>query len=357
MGRILTSWWVAGPILAVLGIAIGYGLFFYALPTKPKIGVIDIPFTGISEDSAAIITSFLEYSRRNPEIKGVVIKMASPGGGASASEQLYHATARLRAEKPVVLVMNGMMASGGYMMAMGVNHSYAKTSSLVGNVGVVAGTGPIFPPQIPEQFAFTGPYKLTGVSRRDWISDLDMLKQAFVEMVVRERGDKLKISREELGDGKLYTGMEAVALGLVDEIGSDTEAFKKVAELAGIRNYSLVNVNVEVNRLYVQDLRRIYSSTGDASEPLTESDVDLLRILASRNSLLEQAAPAPNPESSDFPESIEQVEIAPSLDGTGLINRPLEYGVFGVPTEQQFPNLPLEMNRPQFYYLYVGADH
>ena len=105
MGRILASWWVAGPLLAILGIAIGFGLFFYALPAKPKIGVIDIPFTGISEDSAAIITSFLEYSRRNPEIKGVVIKMASPGGGASASEQLYHETARLRAEKPVVLVI------------------------------------------------------------------------------------------------------------------------------------------------------------------------------------------------------------------------------------------------------------
>ena len=108
-------------------------------------------------------------------------------------------------------------------------------------------------------------------------------------MVVRERGDKLKISREELGDGKLYTGMEAVSLGLVDEIGSDTEAFKKVAELAGIRNYSLVNVNVEVNRLFVQDLRRIYSSAGDVNEPLTESDVNLLEILASRNSVLEQA--------------------------------------------------------------------
>ena len=357
LGRILTSWFVAGPILAIVGIAIGYGLFFYALPAKPKIGVIDIPFTGISENSAAIITSFLEYSRRNPEIKGVVIKMASPGGGASASEQLYHETAKLRAEKPVVMVMNGMMASGGYMMAMGTNHTFAKTSSLVGNVGVVAGTGPIFPPQIPEQFAFTGPYKLTGVSRRDWISDLDMLKEAFVEMVVRERGDKLKISREEVGNGKLYTGMEAVSLGLVDEIGSDTEAYKKVAELAGIRNYSLVNVNVEVNRLFVQDLRRIYSSTGDANEPLTESDVDLLNILASRNSLIGKGEPAQTADASDFPESFEQVEIAPYLDGTGFINRPLEYGVFGVPTEQQFPNLPLEMNRPQFYYLYVGADH
>ena len=295
LGRILTSWFVAGPILAIVGIAIGYGLFFYALPAKPKIGVIEIPFTGISENSAAIITSFLEYSRRNPEIKGVVIKMASPGGGASASEQLYHETAKLRAEKPVVMVMNGMMASGGYMMAMGTNHTFAKTSSLVGNVGVVAGTGPIFPPQIPEQFAFTGPYKLTGVSRRDWISDLDMLKEAFVEMVVRERGDKLKISREEVGNGKLYTGMEAVSLGLVDEIGSDTEAYKKVAELAGIRNYSLVNVNVEVNRLFVQDLRRIYSSTGDANEPLSESDVDLLNILASRNALIGKGEP-PRPQ-------------------------------------------------------------
>ena len=323
MGRILTSWFVAGPILAILGVAIGYGLFFYALPAKPKIGVIEIPFTGISEDSAAIITSFLEYSRRNPEIKGVVIKMASPGGGASASEQLYHETARLRAEKPVVMVMNGMMASGGYMMAMGVNHTYAKTSSLVGNVGVVAGTGPIFPPQIPEQFAFTGPYKLTGVSRRDWISDLDLLKQAFVEMVVRERGDKLKISREELGDGKLYTGMEAVALGLVDEIGSDTEAYKKVADLAGIRNYSLVNVNVEVNRLYVQDLRRIYSSGGDVDEPMTESEVDLLKILASRNALPEQIEPRQESAESDLPDTFDNVEIAPHLDGVGLINRPL----------------------------------
>lgn len=353
----MTSWWVAGPVLAILGVAIGFGLFFYVLPAKPKIGVIDIPFTGISEDSSAIITSFLEYSRRNPEIKGVVIKMASPGGGASASEQLYHETAKLRAEKPVVMVMNGMMASGGYMMAMGVNHTYAKTSSLVGNVGVVAGTGPIFPPQIPEQFAFTGPYKLTGVSRRDWISDLDMLKEAFVEMVVRERGDKLKISREELGDGKLYTGMEAVALGLVDEIGSDTDAYKKVAELAGIRRYSLVNVNVEVNRLFVQDLRRIYSASGDAGEPLTESDVNLLQMLSSRNALSEQADAVQDGDVTEFPDALDQIEMAPYTNASGLINRPLEYGVFGVPTERQFPDLPLETNRPQFYYLYVGADH
>ena len=357
LGRAITSWYVAGPALAVIGIALGFVIFFYALPGKPKIGVIDIPFTGINENTAAIITSYLDYARRNPEIKGVVIKMGSPGGGASASEQLYHETARLREEKPVVMVMNGMMASGGYMMAMGVNHTYTKTSTLVGNVGVVAGTGPIFPPQVPEQIAYTGPYKLTGISRRDWISDLDMLKVAFVEMVVRERGDKLKISAEELGDGKLYTGMEAVALGLVDEVGSDTNAFKKVAELAGIRNYGLVNVNVEVNRLFVQDLRRIYSSAGDVDQPLSESDVTLLKILASRNPMVEPVSPEMGENPSEFPEIGDPIADSLYDDSYSPLERPMEYGILGGPASQQFPDLPLEINHPQFYYLYVGADH
>ena len=363
IGNFLKRWYIAGPAMAVVGVAIGYAIFYQAFPSQPKIGVIDIPFTGIDEGSAAIITSYLDYARRNSEIKAVVIKLGSPGGGASASEQLYHETAKLREEKPVVMVMNGMVASGGYMMAMGVNHTYAKTSTLVGNVGVVAGTGSIYPPQIPEQIAFTGPYKLTGFSRRDWISGLDMLKEAFVEMVVSERGDRLKITREEVANGQLYTGMEAVALGLVDEVGSDADAFNKAAELAGIRNYDTVNVNVEVNRLFVQDLRRIYSSGGDVDTPLTEADIQVLNLLANRSPMLQQY----DPGAADAPSLVGEDPTGPGierdifttslLEDYRLMHRPMEYGILGAPAEAQFPNLPLEVNRPQFYYLYVGADH
>ncbi len=358
IGRFLKSWIVVVPLLAVLGLAAGYGTFFHVLPGKPQIGVIDIPFTGIDENSAAIITSYLAYARLNPRIKGVVIKLASPGGGASASAQLYQETARLREEKPVVMVMNGMVASGGYMMAMGVNHTYAKGSTLVGNVGVVAGTGPIFPPQIPEQFAFSGPYKLTGADRRDWISDLDMLKQAFVQMVVKERGDRLKISAEELGNGKLYTGLEAVSLGLVDEIGSDALAFRKVAELAGISNYGLVNVNVEVNRLFVQELRRIYSSSGDVNDPLSPSDVTLMRILSGPGPLtVPPSVPGEGEETGDMVPEIGDPLAGPGLpDRYGPLLRPMEQGHLGIATANQFPDVPFEINRPQFYYLYVGVD-
>ncbi len=367
LGRIITSWYVAGPALAVVGILFGYLLFFNLLPGKPKIGVVDIPFTGISEDAASVITAYLEYCRQDPSIKGVVIKLSSPGGGASASEQLYIETRRLREEKPVVVVMNGLVASGGFMMAMGASHTYVKTSSLVGNIGVVAGTGGVLSPQFPETIVFTGPYKLTGTSRRNWFLAMDWLKEAFIAMVVEERGDRLKISPEALADGRLYSGMEAVRLGLADEIGSDSQAYAKAAELAGISNYDLLNVNVEVNRLFIQDLRRIYSSGGDVETPLTEADTQLLTILANRQSPQRQDSDGLFPDRlSGHPElgagDLEESRLADGADGTvgapvdlEAIKLPLEYGVLGAPVNAVFPDFPMEIKQPKFYYLYVGA--
>lgn len=360
IGRFLISWYVAGPALAIAGILIGYAVFFNAFPGKPKLGVIEIPYTALTEDSAAIITAYLDYCRRDPDIKAVVIKLASPGGGASPSEQLYIETRRLREEKPVVMVMNGMVASGGYMMALGTNYTFSKTSTLVGNVGVVAGAPGVLTPRFPENITFTGPYKLTGSSRRHWIATIDRLNEAFIEMTVRERGDRLKISRAELADGRLYAGMDAVRLGFADEIGSDSQAYEKAAELAGISNYELVNVNVEVNRLFVQELRRIYSASGDGAAPLTEADAQLMRIFINRQS---PAGPASDDLLGDLdgvpPVGAAAAALDQWADGSPVdlesLKRPLEQGVLGVSPQQVFPDLPLEVNRPQFYYLHVGA--
>lgn len=350
LGRFLIGWYILAPALIVLGAAAGYYLFFQVTPGKPKIGVIDIPFSGIGEDAAAIITAYLDYARRDPAIKGVVIKLSTPGGGASPSEQLYIETRRLRAEKPVVMVMNGLVASGGYMMAMGVNHTYVKTSSLIGNVGVVSPAGDVLPPIIPETVITTGPQKLTGASRRDWVATMDGLKEAFVEMVVQERGDKLKMSRAELAEGRVYSGMEAVRLGLADEIGSDVHAFAKTAELAGLADYEIVNINVEVNRQFVQNLRRIYSAQdGDGAAALSAADTELLRLFAARqggepaDAAVAGANPAGLPAALGGPANIDAAR------------RPLEYGVFGASLSETFPDFPVEINQPEFYYLYVGA--
>jgi protease IV len=339
LGRALTSWYVAMPVLAVVGVFLGLYIYFNMFPGRPQIGVITIPYTVISEDSSFVIGSYLDYANRNDRIKGVVIRLTSPGGGATSSERLYIETRELRQNKPVVTVMGDLVASGGYMMAMGSSHTYAKTSSLVGNVGVVAGAGSVLPPAPSENIIFTGQSKLTGATRRDWIGMLDLLKQSFAQMVIHERGDKLRVSPEELVEGKLYSGLEAVQLGLVDEIGDDTQAIRKAASLAGISNYELVDVNAEVDRLFVLQIRRIFAASEEGDSPLSLSE-----ILALTNSQGGSGESTVGPGMSD-----QTVNL-------GNLRKFLISGALTETQDNPLPGLPVEINRPEIYYIYVGQS-
>lgn len=305
--RVLTSWYFLAPTAIVVGVVVGAVVLTTNFPTKHNIGVIDIPFTVITDDSAYVITQYLEYARKDPSIKAVVIRISTPGGGAASSERLYIATRNLRDEKPVVMVMNGMVASGGYMMAMGVNHTFAQTSSLVGNVGVITIAGPLVPRPLPESIVVTGPHKLYGSSRRDWIGLAEELKDAFAEMVMLERGDKIRITEAELTEGRLYAGVDAVRLGLVDEVGGDSDAMEKAAELAGISNYGTVDVNAEVLRESIQRTRRIFRSEYE-TEPTDQ-------------------------------------EALPTV----LLDN--------IDRENPLPDFPLDIQSPNIYYLYAGNDY
>ena len=306
--RALSSWYVLVPSAVIVGLVIGAVALVNTVPTQRNIGVIDIPFTVITDDSAYIIGEYLRYAREDPSIKAVVIRLSTPGGGAASSERLYMETRKLRDEKPVVLAMHGMVASGGYMMAMGASYSYVQTSSLVGNVGVVASAGPLIPRALPESIVATGPYKLYGSSRRDWIGLIDELKGAFAQMVIQERGDKLRLTEAQLTEGHLYSGIDGVRLGLVDEIGGDSDAMAKAAELAGISNYDTVDVNAAVLREIILRSRRIFSSEYDPA-------------VAGANGEL------------------------PSL-------------VFdNIDRENPLPEFPLDIQGPNIYYLYAGNDH
>ncbi len=325
--------------MAGLGVVAGALIFVYAFPGKPKIGIIDIPFTVLNEDSSYVIGEYINYARRDDSIKAVVIKLTTPGGDAAASEHLYIETRKLREEKPVVLVMNGLVASGGYMMAMGATHSYAKMSSLVGNVGVVASAGPLIPPLPDENTVISGPYKLSGASRRDWIGTVDQLKSAFAQMVISERGDKLRISRDELVQGRLYSGVDAARLGLADEIGSDSDAIQKAAELAGISNYGLVDVNLEVQVEFIRKLQRILEPLGDGGDSDLADALDLLTTAHDRGD------PAPEASGVEADSGVARLE---ALRGLML------YGGLGTDQEDPLPEFPLEIGRPNIYYLYVG---
>ena len=323
--RALTSWYFAGPAAVILGLAIGAVVFFFVAPGKPAVGVINIPFTVIDEGSAYVIGRHLDYALQDDSIKGVVISLSSPGGGASSSERLYIHTRRLRDEKPVVIVMNGLVASGGFMMSMAGNYIYAQPSSLVGNVGVVGISGGALPPILPEIITTTGPHKLTGGSRQHWVELIDNLKDRFAKMVIHERGDRLRMTEEQLLEGSIYAGGEAVALGLVDGIGVTGDGVEKAAELAGIGRYKIVDVNAAVLEKYGWRAQLSYVPQG------------------------EEAAE----DAEDSAESKSNRDAESSEDGYG---QPL-MGALGQEQVNPLSNFPVEVGQPNIYYLYAGYGH
>lgn len=337
--KVFTSRYFVAPALAGLGIAAGVLIFLYVFPGTPKIGVIDIPFTVITENSAYVIGEYLNHARRDDSIKAVVIKLESPGGGAAASERLYVETKKLREEKPVVIVMDGLVASGGYMMSMGASHTIAQTSSIVGNVGVISFAGPLIAPFPSEEVIVSGPYKFEGSTRREWIGTVDLLKSAFAKVVVTERGDKLLLTEDELTQGRIYVGLEAARLGLVDEIGGESDGFEKAADLAGISSYGLVDVNLEVLKKFVKDFEDVFPaeavSERDLADAMGLSSMSNGEGLASRQGLPGEAN--------------EESDMIQALQGLML------YGRLNTNQEDLPPDFPLELNnRPHIYYMYVG---
>lgn len=340
MWRFTISWYVSGPLLAVLGIVIGAWVFFNVYPGKPKIGVIDIPFTVINDDSAFVISTFLEYARRDDSIKGVFIRLNSPGGGAAASEQLYFETRALREKKPVVIIMNDIVASGGYMMSMGASYLYTKPSSFIGNVGVILSyPGPLISRTPGEQVVPTGPFKLNGGGRRYFIGLTDQLKQSFASIVMTERRDKLNIPRAEILSGRIWAGVEGVNLGMADEIGGDSDAIKKVASLAGISRYDLIDINTEVFRNFNKQFKRII-------EPLEESD-SLPSIVGAQG--LIAALRNTQLAADDTGDLLTPVDI-------GSLRRYIGSSGLGETQEDVLPEFPLKINGPNIYYLYVGPN-
>jgi protease-4 len=214
---------------------------FYA--PKPVIGVVR--FEGLIDfASAQQMGVILDAARQDDRVVGVVMEISSPGGYAGSSEKLYHAMLQLRQQRPLVVAIDGIAASGGYYMAVAGNKIYAPASADVGNVGVR--TGRPFDPGISPFELTTGPYKLSGGSRFDSIHQLELIKDAFVNSVVHQRSQSpynpLQTDAHTLAEAHIYMGSEALAIGLIDANGSRSEAILDAAEMAGVKKYQVVEL-------------------------------------------------------------------------------------------------------------------
>ncbi|MFV1859415.1 MAG: S49 family peptidase [Anaerolineales bacterium] len=226
-------------LLLLLLIPLVLGIAIAAMIPRPVVGLIYLR-DAIQAFSSAEMIAQIRYARDQPEIRAVVLVIDSPGGTVIDTEAVYLELARLREKKPVVTMAQGVAASGAYYLSVGTDYIFAGPSSPIGNVGVLSQLPPA--PSVFEDIVSTGPYKLFGSARDAQLRRMEAIKQAFYQAVSLGRGDALKIGPETLLRGEIWLGGEAMRLGLVDELGSVSQAIQHAAEMAQIANYKVENL-------------------------------------------------------------------------------------------------------------------
>ena len=214
------------------------------LPTGgPKVAVVEIE--GIIVDGAAAVRELREHAD-NPSIKAVVLRVNSPGGVVAPTQEIFAAIQRTRkAGKPVVASLGAVAASGGYYVAVAADRIYANPGTLTGSIGVVMQLanleGLLKKVGVEYVVVKAGAYKDVGNFARTMSPEerkmlqalLDDVYSQFVEAVSEGRGLEKK-DVLAFAEGRIYSGQQALALKMVDELGGFEEAVEAAGKLANI---------------------------------------------------------------------------------------------------------------------------
>lgn len=229
-------------LLFILVIIVPLAIGIYAAPRavpEPKVGVIRLYYE-IFGLTAEEFKAQLDYARNDPSIKAVVIVINSPGGTANDSEEMYLDVLRTRQDMPIVASVDFLAASGAYYVAAAADEIYAKPGSAIGSIGVITQLpDTVF---IEEDWLTTGPYKAFGGTRDGFSRRAETLKEVFVKAVAAGRGPRLVADVETLTRAEIFDGVVAQQMGLIDGMISTQEAIARAGELAGLRNYEVVEL-------------------------------------------------------------------------------------------------------------------
>jgi len=193
----------------------------------------------------------LKNLREDDKVKAVVIRVNSGGGSAYASEQIWREVELLKAEKPVVVSMGGMAASGGYYISSGANKIFAEPTTLTGSIGIFGmfpDASELLTQKIGLKFDAVKTNALSdfGSTGRPLNADESRLIQAHINRGYETftgrvaMGRKMKVdSVKVIGEGRVWTGEQALKIGLVDKLGNLEDAVKAAAKLAKSEEYNI----------------------------------------------------------------------------------------------------------------------
>ncbi|HET6839610.1 MAG TPA: signal peptide peptidase SppA [Bradyrhizobium sp.] len=247
MRRKLTFWRVVAVLIAIAAV-VGIGAVVTpsgrnALATSGAIARVNIEGLIRSDRDRVEALERLEQS----QAAAVVVHINSPGGTTAGSEQLYDALVRLKAKKPLVVVVEGLAASGGYITAIAADHIIAQQSSLVGSIGVLFQF-----PNVSELLKTVGvkveevkssPLKAapngfepTSPEARAALDALVKDSYAWFRGLVKERRGMDDALLEKVADGRVFTGRQAVDLKLIDQLGDEKTAVAWLVAERGVKS-------------------------------------------------------------------------------------------------------------------------
>jgi len=224
--------WKMISVVAILGLlVIGFGRSS-GFTDKNYIARIDV--TGLLVEDRYRNTLFLELAD-NDNIKALIVAINSPGGTIVGGEDLFRGLRRVAKNKPVVAVMGSTATSAAYMTAIGADHIIARPGSLTGSIGVILQTADVtglmekigIKPEIIKSSplkAQPNPMEVFAPDAKDAITDVIKDYYSMFRDMVIDRRKLPKTTITALADGRVFTGRQALANGLIDQLGDELDA-------------------------------------------------------------------------------------------------------------------------------------
>ena len=212
-------------------------------PWSPAIGIIEV--SGVISEDEEIIEAIRRFAKAE-QIRAVILRVESPGGGVTPSQEIYRELLRLREQKPLIASLGEVAASGGYYIASACSTIVANPGTITGSIGVIMGTiynvqGLLEKLGVKGTVVKAGTYKDIGSPIRDMTTEERQILKSMLDDVHKQFIAAIAVGRKmdesvvrPLADGRIYSGEQAQRLGLVDQLGNFQDAITVAAEKAGI---------------------------------------------------------------------------------------------------------------------------
>jgi protease-4 len=247
MRRKLTFWRVLAflvAIVAIVGVAATLARRCDIAAAAGGDYIARIKITGLIRNDEDRVQALEKLAKSS--VKGVVVHIDSPGGTTAGSEQLHNSLRLVAAAKPMVVVVDGLAASGGYIAAMSAEHIVAQQTSLVGSIGVlfqypnfseVLKTIGVKVEEIKSSPLKAAPngFEPTSPEARAAVEALVKDSYAWFRDMVKDRRKMDDELLQRVADGRVFTGRQGVALKLVDEIGNEKTAVDWLTKEKGLK--------------------------------------------------------------------------------------------------------------------------